>query len=351
MRKIIFSIFILVLATVVGCQKSDIAENKDAQKITVTATIDSAEQTRVALTPDTNGEGKPIVKVAWKDSGEAFRVYGVEEDPIKIYGPSTFSQIDDTNNFSGTDPYQYSWYYFATYPASDLITVQKVSSEAKISYDKSNFTSQNGKLSEERTLMYDEVNTINSETLFDFEHLTTLLMPRFRIRGESQNLPANKIASITFKDMLVPDGTADFNIDCSSHDEDDDIYVYLPETENGRYGSSDFSFFQLKSTIEIIVSTTDAKTYEGSLTIPNGTILESGKLYTANFWLDPKVETNVITYTTVDNQPITFGQYDLSADLYSSHTFENGIGRITLNDYVTSLPSFAITGKNVKTIQ
>ena len=198
--------------------------------------------------------------------------------------------------------------------------------------------------------MYDEVNTINSETLFDFEHLTTLLMPRFRIRGESQNLPANKIASITFKDMFVPDGTADFNIDCSSHNEGDDIYVYLPETENGRYGYEEYGFGHYKSTIEIIVSTTDAKTYEGSLTIPNGTILESGKLYTANFWLDPKVETNVITYTTVDNQPITFGQYDLSADLYSSHTFENGIGRITLNDVVTSLPSYAITGKNVKTI-
>ena len=263
MKKYLFNIFVLVLATMVGCQKSEVEgviSSNDTQPLIVAANITNNSQTRVALTPDTNNEGKPIVKVAWKDSGEAFRVYGVEEDPIHIYGPSTVSQIDDTNNFSGTDPYQHSWYYFATYPASDLITVQRVSSEAKISYDKSNFTSQNGKLSEERTLMYDEVNTINSETLFDFEHLTTLLMPRFRIRGESQNLPANKIASITFKDMFVPDGTADFNIDCSSHNEGDDIYVYLPETENGRYGYEEYGFGHYKSTIEIIVSTTDAKT-------------------------------------------------------------------------------------------
>ena len=131
MKKYLFSIFVLVLTTMVGCQKSNIVEgvisSNDAQPLIVAANISNNSQTRVALTPDTNNEGKPIVKVAWKDSGEAFRVYGVEEDPINIYGPSTFSQIDDTNNFSGTDPYQHSWYYFATYPASDLITVQRIS--------------------------------------------------------------------------------------------------------------------------------------------------------------------------------------------------------------------------------
>ncbi len=341
MKKIIFSIFILVLATVVGCQKSDIAENKGAQKITVTATIDSAEQTRVALTPDTNGEGKPIVKVAWNNEGESFRVCGWDENPNYVTDYETFTQVSG-NQFTGSVPENAGGYYIATYPASDLIEGQ-TSPFLAVKYDKTVFTSQNGKLSEDRTVMYATPETIDNDTNFNFWHITTLLMPRFRIRGESQNLPANKIASITFKDMFVPDGTADFNIDCSSHNEGDDIYVYLPETENGSYGSSDFSFFQLKSTIEIIVNTTDAKTYEGSLTIPNGTILESGKLYTANFWLDPKVETNVITYTTDNNTKITLDDSYWKIDgepIYSSHTFESGIGKITLIDGITSIPEY-----------
>ena len=105
MKKVVFSIFTLALITMVGCQKSDITENNDsnneAQLITVTATIDDASKTRVALTPDSDNDDKPIVKVAWKAGDETFKMYGVEHDPVKIYGPNTFTQIDDTNKFSG----------------------------------------------------------------------------------------------------------------------------------------------------------------------------------------------------------------------------------------------------------
>lgn len=346
MKKIFFNIFALALATMVGCQKSDITDNNgsnnETQLITVTATIDDATKTRVALTPDTDGESKPIVKVAWKDSGDTFRVYGVEEDPITIYGPTTFTQIDDTNNFSGTDPYQHSWYYFATYPASDLITIQKVASEVKICYDKGNFTSQNGFLSEERTLMYDEISgNIDNNTQFNFKHLTTLLMPRFRIVGESVNLGVDKIASITFKDMLIPDGTADFNIDCTSHAAEDNIYVYLPFVADGCYGD-DASYSTKKTTIEVVVNTTDAKIYEGSITIPAGTTLALGKLYTAAFWLTRKEFTNVITYTTTNDAGLSldynWGEGD--GRIYTSHTFAYGIGRIVLKDGITSIPGY-----------
>ena len=69
MKKYLFNIFVLVLATMVGCQKSEVEgvleeSNNSANKITVTADIANDGQTRVALTPDTDGEGKPIVKVA-----------------------------------------------------------------------------------------------------------------------------------------------------------------------------------------------------------------------------------------------------------------------------------------------
>ena len=227
MKKILFSIFTLALATMVGCQKSDIDDTQNnptnsESKITVTANIVSDGQTRVALTPETDGEDKPVVKVDWKNSGEAFNVYGTQDDPIKVHGPETFTQSEGSL-FSGNNPYQHSPYYYATYPASNLITVQIVADEVSIIFDKSNFTSQNGKLSEDRTLMWATVSYIDENTQFNFEHLTSLLMPKFRIVGESENLSADKIASITFKNMLVPEGPADFNIDCTSHTAEDNI--------------------------------------------------------------------------------------------------------------------------------
>ena len=343
MKKIFFNIFALALATMVGCQKSDITDNNgsnnETQLITVTATIDDATKTRVALTPDTDGEGKPIVKVAWKDSGEAFKVHGVQDDPPKIRDSKEFSQVGSTNKFSGEVPDTYGIYY-ATYPASNGVGLTVKEGDFYLNYDKSNFTSQNGKLSEERTLMYTTVNSIDNDTQFDFEHFTTLLMPRFRVVGESVNLGVDKIASITFKDMLVPDGTADFNIDCTSHTAEDDIYVYLPFVADGCYGDN-ASYSTKKTTIEVVVNTTDAKIYEGSITIPAGTTLALGKLYTAAFWITRKEFTNVITYTTTDNT-----QLSLDDTWYEEHTFEDGVGKIYLSEVTTTLPGNAFISKN-----
>ena len=343
MKKIFFNIFALALATMVGCQKSDITDNNgsnnETQLITVTATIDDATKTRVVLTPGTDGEGKPIVKVAWKDSGEAFKVHGVQDDPPKIRDSKEFSQVGSTNKFSGEVPDTYGIYY-ATYPASNGVGLTVKEGDFYLSYDKSNFTSQNGKLSEERTLMYDEIfESIDNNTQFNFEHLTTLLMPRFRVVGESVNLGVDKIASITFKDMLVPDGTADFNIDCTSHTAEDDIYVYLPFVADGCYGDN-ASYSTKKTTIEVVVNTTDAKIYEGSITIPAGTTLALGKLYTAAFWLTRKEFTNVITYTTTNNEVLPlYSNWGEGDDcVYISHTFADGIGRIVLKDGITSIP-------------
>ena len=72
MKKYLLSIFVMVLATMVGCQKSDVdglleESNNSANKITVTADIANDGQTRVAfITSDTDNEGKPIVKVDWE---------------------------------------------------------------------------------------------------------------------------------------------------------------------------------------------------------------------------------------------------------------------------------------------
>ncbi len=332
MKKILFSIFTLALATMVGCQKSDIDDTQNnptnsESKITVTANIVSDGQTRVALTPETDGEGKPVVKIDWKNGGEAFDVFAMPTWSGGISGKTVFEQIEG-NLFSGNDPHTGNGIcdlYVATYPSGVF------SFTGTLTYENSIFTSQNGQLSESRTLMMAVPNAINENTKFNFEHLTSLLMPKFRIVGKSVNLSADKIASITFKDMLVPEGTADFNIDCTSHTSEDDIYVYIPKA-NSNY-----------NTIEVIVTTNDGNVFDGEISI-GGTAIVPGKLYTTNVWLTPVVPNNVITYTT-SNDEILFldNNWGVGDDcVYTSHTFADGVGvgQIVLKDGITSIPGY-----------
>ena len=334
MKKYLFNIFVLVLATMVGCQKSEVEgvleeSNNSANKITVTADIANDGQTRVALTPDTDGEGKPIVKVDWRTSGEKekFDVFSLLESST----PTIFEQIEG-NQFSGNnifnDNADYK-IYVATYPSGVY------SHTSTLIYDKSIFTSQNGQLSEDKTLMLAYTSTLNENTKFSFRHSTALLMPKFRVQGATVNLSPAEIQTITLK-MSIDGGTADFNIDCTGHGAKDGIYVYLP-TNNYEIGGID--------EIEVVVTTRDAKIYDGEINI-GGTTLYAGKLYTANIWLTQKV----FTYTTADNSKLTFSQYDTIQDAIDSHTFENGIGKITLRNNVTSIPSWGITSSKLKTL-
>ena len=324
----------------VGCQKSEVEgvleePNNSTNKITVTADIANEGQTRVALTPDTDGEGKPIVKVNWRTSGEKerFDVFSLHESSE----PTTFEQIEG-NQFSGNnifnDNADYKL-YVATYPSGVY------SHTSTLIYDKSIFTSQNGQLSEDKTLMLAYPSTLNENTKFSFIHSTALLMPKFRVQGATVNLSPAEIQTITLKSMSIDGGTADFNIDCTGHGAEDDIYVYLPTYNYEIVGIDE---------IEVVVTTRDAKIYDGEINI-GGTTLYAGKLYTANIWLTQKVFTNVITYTTTDNSKHTFGQSDgLQESMFESHIFENGIGKITLKNDITSIPSYGITNSRIKSL-
>ncbi|MBP3317881.1 MAG: leucine-rich repeat domain-containing protein [Alistipes sp.] len=338
MKKYLFNIFVLVLATMVGCQKSEVEgvleeSNNSANKITVTADIANDGQTRVALTPDTDGEGKPIVKVDWRTSGvkEKFDVFSL----LGSSTPTMFEQIEG-NQFSGNNIFNDDEMYIATYPSGIY------SLTSTFIYDKMIFTSQNGQLSEDKTLMVsDIVYALNEYTKFSFIHSTALLMPKFRIQGATVNLSPAEIQTITLKSMSIDGGTADFNIDCTGHGAEDDIYVYLP--------TYDYEIVGIDK-IEVVVTTRDAKIYDGEINI-GGTTLYAGKLYTANIWLTQKVFTNVITYTTTDNSKHTFGQYDgLQESMFESHIFENGIGKITLKNDITSIPSYGITNSRIKSL-
>lgn len=337
MKKYLFNIFVLVLATMVGCQKSEVEgvleeSNNSANKITVTADIANDGQTRVALTPDTDGEGKPIVKVDWRTSGvkEKFDVFSLLESST----PTIFEQIEG-NQFSGNNIFNDDEMYIATYPSGIY------SLTSTFIYDKMIFTSQNGQLSEDKTLMVsDIVYALNENTKFSFIHSTALLMPKFRVQGATVNLSPAEIQTITLKSMSIDGGTADFNIDCTGHGAEDDIYVYLP--------TYDYEIAGIDK-IEVVVTTRDAKIYDGEINI-GGTTLYAGKLYTANIWLTQKVFTNVINYTTADNSKLTLGQYDAIQNVIDSHIFENGIGKITLKNDITSIPSYGITSSKLKTL-
>ena len=334
MKKIIFSIFTLALATMVGCQKSEAPEISKGKQVTVTATIAGAGDSRVALTPSTDGEDNPIVKVAWKDSGEQFKVLDSSTGQSEI-----FTQTE-SNNFSGTFPESQYNEYSASYPVSNKITPGYGMTESYPTYDVTLFTEQDGKLSEERTVMsgyYDKNNNT-----FEFRHLTILLCPKFKVGDDI--IPTENIKNILFKDMLINQTTADFNIDCTSLQSGDNIYVYLPNNNwTKMYGNNPGYEYRYKTSIEMIVKTDDAKTYEGVINIkynPSQVYLLNGKLYTATVSLTPVVSTNVITYTTTDNQQIVLDNMIWSADNYLSHTFENGIGEITLKDGITAIPYF-----------
>ena len=335
MKKIIFSIFTLALATMVGCQKSEAPEISKGKQVTVTATIAGAGDSRVALTPSTDGEGNPIVKVAWKDSGESFRVLDSSTGQSEI-----FTQTE-SNNFSGTFPESQYNEYSASYPVSNKITPGYGMTESYPTYDVTLFTEQDGKLSEERTVMSGYYHKNNNT--FEFRHLTILLCPKFKVGDDI--IPTENIKNILFKDMLINQTTADFNIDCTSLQSGDNHW-------NKMYGNNPGYEYRYKTSIEMIVKTDDAKTYEGVINIkynPSQVYLLNGKLYTATVSLTPVVSTNVITYTTTDNQQIVLDNMIWSADNYLSHTFENGIGEITLKDGITAIPYFGF--QNLSTLK
>ena len=72
-----------------GCQV-DFVESIDdtpsagGKTVTITANIAGSTNTKVSLTPDTDAEGHPIVKVDWNESGETFEVYGSSGTSLRL---------------------------------------------------------------------------------------------------------------------------------------------------------------------------------------------------------------------------------------------------------------------------
>ena len=267
MKKILFSTMIASLLAFVGCQNEELVNettNTGGEKGILTANIQGATDSRVVLTPATDDEGKPIVKVAWNESGETFEVYGSSGVS------STFTQIAGTNQFEGTLPESDNGEYEAYY--GDLNSLDE----------------QDGKLGQSTAIdspvlmsaMFD-----SSSPSITFEHVTAILKPTFKVNGTDIN---NTITKIVMGDVAFPlDGSPGYRKIAIAPTSPaitlaDVIYIHLPIMID--YNTGDTFHFTV---------TADGKEYTGSLTIPTGMSIVAGKLYTATIAL-----TEVIPYVT-----------------------------------------------------
>ena len=272
MKKILFSTMIASLLAFVGCQNEELVNettNTGGEKVILTANIQGATDSRVVLTPATDDEGKPIVKVAWNESGETFEVYGSSGVS------STFTQIAGTNQFEGTLPESDNGEYEAYY--GDLNSLDE--QDGKLGQSTANDTPVL------MSAMFD-----SSSPSITFEHVTAILKPTFKVNGTDIDSTITQIVMGNVAKPTPGSSANAFNLKTititptsSATVLDDNIYIHLFVSQ---LYVEDYKF-------TFTVTDKDNKEYTGSLTIPTGKSIEAGKFYTATIAL-----TEVIPYVT-----------------------------------------------------
>ena len=259
MKKLIYSTLIYSLAILAGCQQIDeVADGAQdngtaGQKVTLVANIAGSTDTKVALTPDNDNNGNPIIKVDWKPSGEKFYVMGetIEE----------FTQVSG-NVFEGVLPEPDGYgEYTALYCSEEFLTTGDCV-EA--------YSEQDGTLDEKYVLMM-AVFDAQSE-LITFDHATSIFKLAFKFNGE----PLTNITSVTVGDeprtheisITPPVGKEALN---------DDVYMHVACSTSVVHNQQ--MMFKVMA---------GDKEYEASLPIPSDVTLELGKLYTATINLEEK---------------------------------------------------------------
>ena len=320
MKKIFsrIALFALTLATV-ACSKSDIDDISPipdtpdtpaaSERVSVTATIAGAEQTRVTLTPDTDDADQPIVKIDWNAEDETFAV-------INGSNKAVFEQTSG-NNFEGTLPEgdgEGEPTYRGIYPASAA------------SDDGCTFTidlaEQTGALDESKTFM---LATSDTGLDYSFQHTTALLRPTFKVGDEAlSNAVITKVvvkntttarAIPCFAGTQATDTTGDIIINRPTPSADD-IYIYMCKPYSGG------------EKIDVLVYATDnsiEKFYEGSINVPEGKSLTMGNLYTPTVTLSEIAPSNTILYYAFDK--LVLKKFGTEGTDYT-HSFANGVGRI-----------------------
>ena len=265
-KKSIFAVILYSLMAFPGCQVvgiDSIEDNPSAgdKTVTITANIAGSTDTKVSLTPDTDAEGHPIVKVDWKESGEKFYVFGKDGEAKE------FIQVSG-NVFEGVMPE----------PFDDGACVAVYNLEAAI--EDGYYHNQTGTLDEKYVYM---------EAIFDaqfesitFEHMTYIMKTAFKYNG-------NPLQNITSVKIAASDGTGDFELSLTPAEGkdcfDDGIYVHVPCSTN----------VQIDDRIAFKV-VADGKEYEGNVPVSDEFYFELGKFYTATINLEEK-------YNLPDNIP------------------------------------------------
>ena len=293
MKKFLFSTMIASLLAFVGCQNEELVNentNNDGEKVILTANIQGAADSRVALTPATEN-GDPIVKVAWNESGETFEVYGSSG------ASSTFTQIAGTNQFEGTLPESADGEYEAYYGNPNSLDEQ----DGKLGQSTANDTP---------VLMSAMFNS--SSPSITFEHVTAILKPTFKVNGEAIN---NTITKIVMGGVAKGNSGNGYYLDeitipptSPTTAMDDDIYIHLLVFPQVYTAGHEFTFSV----------TADGKNYTGSLTIPEDMSIVAGNLYTATIALtevekvcnlpnseDDNIFTDALVGFLLDNEGLT----------------------------------------------
>ena len=252
MKKFIFGTILSSLMAFSGCQVDFVGSIDDTpsaggETVTITANIAGSTDTKVSLTPGTDAEDKPIVKVDWKESGEKFYVWGKTG--------KEFTQVSG-NVFKGDlpEPYENGCKYVAVY-----------NGEADPDNDYYYYHNQTGTLDEKYVYMQARFDA-QFESI-TFEHMTFIMKTAFKYNG-------NPLQNITSVKIDAYDVTGDFELSLTPAEGkdcfDDDIYVHVPCSTN----------VQIDDRIAFKV-VADGKEYEGNVPVPNGFYFELGKFYTA----------------------------------------------------------------------
>lgn len=284
MKRLLMTLAGIALLT--ACHNENLPQNEAMEQaatlVTVTATLPQNEATgRVALTPDTNPDGAPVVKVDWRTGGEK-ETFSVM---TAAAAATIFTQTEGTD-FTGTLPAAAAGEpYYAFYPVADGAT------PTAVPYD---LSQQTGRLDETKTYMY---ATSTDGTHFAFRHLTAIV--KFRFHGlpdgvslTSFTLQGNELTAKGTVDLTADGNTVTYNADdpptnrvSITPQQGEDIYVYLPPMTEA-------------SMLQFVVNADNGKTYQS--TISTAKDIVAGKIYTANVDLFEVPQTDASSKTAED---------------------------------------------------
>ncbi|MBO5686307.1 MAG: BspA family leucine-rich repeat surface protein [Alistipes sp.] len=269
MKKMMKMSLTMALAALlaVGCQKdTESAPAQEAQWTTVTATINNGDLGRVAYEDD----GTSVLKVNWKDSGEAFWVIGDG-------GLQLMEQIEGST-FGGMLADSPSG-YAALYPKEVI--------DPNTFDDLTDFSAQNGVLNEQFNLMF---GASDDGKHFDFQHRTAIIKPTFKVAGEKVN---NQISQITLLDIdnAYRSKKGNITVACNLLE---NIYIYIPNATHN--DDIDHAIYYAGDEIAL-TATIGGEEYTGRITVPEGRLIECGKVYPLGITLTKRPEVcNVPTF-------------------------------------------------------